>query len=660
MKANNMISFRPTFIAVAVVVLVGGCSIVEVKAGNIRGQQTQTKYNRVLQKEDTGILDGGGEEVGDAGVVSSMTPYEVFLTEECAAQVFDLGVCLDGGDDDVDSDSESTSLSSRIVVKEDNDDYTNANCYQCIYLLTTIQLSEIDRCVEYCDYVGDTCNQEVTALVNCGNGQENTDPTMSDTAPALVPDSTDPVPVPVPVPAATDAAADADADTDTDTDTDAYTDVYTAADAAAVADDLSSFVEIPTTAITVGTDSAFPDTDTTTTADVGSSIRKDIPETALDAGLFSTLVTALNATNLLDAFSAPNGPYTVFAPTDDAFAALPEGLVGCLLEEDNLSALSNILLYHVVSGQALLSTDVSDSMIIPTLFEGHNVGIGFNSADDGTDILNTGIVTIIINDLATISTADVRASNGVIHMLDAVLLPSSIDVIAVLNTCNDDNTNGGGDIIGDVAISEPELETVSSSTTTTTIGDCPETFPNSGDPCTVPTGLSYQTCDSIDGEVLTRCTCRNDGAGIFMCTVGSIPPPTSAPIGLPPTSAPVVPPPTPAPVMTAAPVVAPPVPEQTSSSLSLNNNLVPSCYVASLAADGTTYTSNEDKVLPNTGENCYVAEGLEYGNCVFARDDNPSYYYVIYRCLCNPRELPDDTYLDKFICNIILEEPYRI
>mmetsp|Transcript_16467 Transcript_16467/g.18998 ORF Transcript_16467/g.18998 Transcript_16467/m.18998 type:complete len:647 (+) Transcript_16467:88-2028(+) len=646
-----MISFRPTFIAVAVVVLVGGCSIVEVKAGNIRGQQTQTKYNRVLQKEDTGILDGGGEEEGDAGVVSSMTPYEVFLTQECAAQVFDLGVCLDGGDDDVDSDSESTSLSSRIVVKEDNEVDTNANCYQCIYLLTTIQLSKIDRCVEYCDYVGDTCNQEATALVNCGNEQENTDQTMSDTDPAPVPDSTDPVPVPVP--AATDAATDAAVDA--------------AADAAAVADDLSSFVEIPTTAITVGTDSAFPDTDTTTTTADVSNIRKDIPGTALDAGIFSTLVTALNATDLVDALSTPNGPYTVFAPTDDAFAALPEGLVGCLFEEENVSVLSNILLYHVVSGQALLSTDLSDSMILPTVFEGHNVGIGVNSADDGTGMLNTGIdVTITINDAATISTANILASNGVIHSLDMVLLPSSIDVIAILNACTTDNNNGGGgDIIGDVAVPESTLEpepVSSSAATTTTIGDCPETFPNSGDPCTVPTGLPYQTCDSIEGDVLTRCTCRNDGAKVFMCTVGSIPPPTAAPIVSPPTSAPVVVPPpiTPALVTTAAPVVAPPVSEQTSSSLSLNNNLVPSCYVASLAADGTTYTSNEDKVLPNTGENCYVAEGLEYGNCVFARDDNPSYYYVIYRCLCNPRELPDDTYLDKFICNIILEEPYRI
>merc|ERR1712238_58214 len=173
-------------------------------------------------------------------------------TEECAAQVFDLGVCLDGdGNDGVDSDSESdsTSLSSRID-KDDQDDNNNDNCYQCIYLLTTVQLSDIDRCLEYCDdSMGDNCNQEATALVNCGNNQnrqeENslltTPTTILDTDPAPVPDSTDPVPVPVPADAV--AAADFDIDIDTDTYNDTDTDVYTDA----VTDNLSSFVDNPTT-----------------------------------------------------------------------------------------------------------------------------------------------------------------------------------------------------------------------------------------------------------------------------------------------------------------------------------------------------------------------------------------------------------------------------
>merc|ERR1719491_1558035 len=81
-----------------------------------------------------------------------------------------------------------------------------------------------------------------------------------------------------------------------------------------------------------------------------SSSLVDIPTTAINADVFSTLVAALSATDLVGALSAPQGPFTVFAPTDEAFTALPNGLVSCLLEEQNLPILSDILLYHVVSG----------------------------------------------------------------------------------------------------------------------------------------------------------------------------------------------------------------------------------------------------------------------------------------------------------------------
>ena len=99
---------------------------------------------------------------------------------------------------------------------------------------------------------------------------------------------------------------------------------------------------------------------------------KDIPTTAIDNGSFTTLVAALGAADLVGPLSDPNGPFTVFAPTDEAFDALPNGLVECLLEPDNKGALSAILTYHVVSGQ-VLSTDLMNGMVVPTFLEGQNV-----------------------------------------------------------------------------------------------------------------------------------------------------------------------------------------------------------------------------------------------------------------------------------------------
>ena len=158
--------------------------------------------------------------------------------------------------------------------------------------------------------------------------------------------------------------------------------------------------------------------------ETSSTLLVDIPNKAIDAGIFNTLVAALGAADLVDAVSAPNGPYTVFAPTDDAFAALPEELVPCLLQSKNKDALTNILLYHVVNGQ-VLSTDLSNGLEVPTLLEGE-----FDLTVDLTD-------GVKIND-STVIKADVLATNGVIHVINAVLVPPSIDVTAFLETCNSD------------------------------------------------------------------------------------------------------------------------------------------------------------------------------------------------------------------------------
>merc|ERR1711865_1292149 len=153
-----------------------------------------------------------------------------------------------------------------------------------------------------------------------------------------------------------------------------------------------------------------------------SSSLVDIPTTAIQAGIFSTLVAALSATNLVGALSAPKGPFTVFAPNDGAFTALPNGLVSCLLEEKNLPILSDILLYHVASGKAL-STDLSNRQQIATLLEGGKVTVNLSRNN-----------AVKIND-ANVIGADVLASNGVIHIIDQVLVPPRINVGAFLQTC---------------------------------------------------------------------------------------------------------------------------------------------------------------------------------------------------------------------------------
>ncbi len=143
----------------------------------------------------------------------------------------------------------------------------------------------------------------------------------------------------------------------------------------------------------------------------------DIVETAINAGSFGTLVAAVDAAGLVETLQSP-GPFTVLAPTDDAFAALPEGLVDCLLLEENVDALTAILTYHVISG-AVMSGDLADGDV-PTV-QGENVTVDLT---DGVAFNN-----------ATVVQADVTTSNGVIHAIDAVLVPPSIDVAAFLETC---------------------------------------------------------------------------------------------------------------------------------------------------------------------------------------------------------------------------------
>lgn len=132
----------------------------------------------------------------------------------------------------------------------------------------------------------------------------------------------------------------------------------------------------------------------------------DIVDTAVAAGDFTTLVAAVQAAGLVDTLKG-EGPFTVFAPTDAAFAALPEGTVDTLLKPENKDQLVSILTYHVVPG-AVMSSDLTKGMTAATV-QGANVTF---TLDGGAKVNG-----------ANITTADIATSNGVIHVIDTVIMP---------------------------------------------------------------------------------------------------------------------------------------------------------------------------------------------------------------------------------------------
>ena len=143
----------------------------------------------------------------------------------------------------------------------------------------------------------------------------------------------------------------------------------------------------------------------------------EMSDTVIDVAVandFTTLVAAVEAAGLVETLSG-EGPFTVFAPTNEAFAALPDGLLEALLLPENKDALTEILTYHVVSGK-VLSTDLSSGEVATV--QGEDVTI---VVDDGVTVEGANVVV-----------ADVEAGNGVVHVIDAVIVPPSIDAAALL------------------------------------------------------------------------------------------------------------------------------------------------------------------------------------------------------------------------------------
>ena len=134
---------------------------------------------------------------------------------------------------------------------------------------------------------------------------------------------------------------------------------------------------------------------------------KDIVDTAVAAGSFKTLAAALEAADLVDTLKG-DGPFTVFAPTDDAFAKLPKGTLETLLKPENKDKLKAILTYHVAPAKAM-SKDLKDGQAVKTV-NGKDVTVKMKGGK------------VMVGD-AKVTKADVAASNGVIHVIDTVLLP---------------------------------------------------------------------------------------------------------------------------------------------------------------------------------------------------------------------------------------------
>ncbi len=134
---------------------------------------------------------------------------------------------------------------------------------------------------------------------------------------------------------------------------------------------------------------------------------KDIVDTAVSAGSFKTLVAAVKAAGLVDTLKG-DGPFTVFAPTDEAFAKLPAGTVEDLLKPENKAKLTAILTYHVLPGK-VMSKDIAGKKLGVKTVQGQEVSV---NATKGVKI-----------DGATVTSADLVTSNGVIHVIDTVIMP---------------------------------------------------------------------------------------------------------------------------------------------------------------------------------------------------------------------------------------------
>jgi transforming growth factor-beta-induced protein len=184
----------------------------------------------------------------------------------------------------------------------------------------------------------------------------------------------------------------------------------------------------PATPTTMPEPATMPEPTTVPTEEPAA---KNIVEIAAEDGRFTTLVAAVQAAGLAETLSG-EGPFTVFAPTDEAFAALPEGTLESLLLPENKQQLTDILLYHVVPGKVMAEDAIAlDGQMADTALEGKQIAI---KEDMGSVYLNENAKVII---------TDIEASNGVIHVIDSVILPPSEDAAMETSDIVDTAINDG-------------------------------------------------------------------------------------------------------------------------------------------------------------------------------------------------------------------------
>jgi uncharacterized surface protein with fasciclin (FAS1) repeats len=145
-----------------------------------------------------------------------------------------------------------------------------------------------------------------------------------------------------------------------------------------------------------------------------SNTTHDIVDTAIAAGSFKTLVAAVQAAGLVETLKGA-GPFTVFAPSDDAFAKLPEGTVADLLKPENKAKLVSILTLHVIPGK-VAAADISGKELSPTSVEGESLHVNGKNG-------------VTING-AKVTSADIHCTNGIIHVIDSVIMPASLSKAA--------------------------------------------------------------------------------------------------------------------------------------------------------------------------------------------------------------------------------------
>lgn len=156
---------------------------------------------------------------------------------------------------------------------------------------------------------------------------------------------------------------------------------------------------------------------------------KTISEKVAEKEDLSTLLTALEAADLVEILKK-DGPYTVFAPTNKAFDKLPEGKLEDLLKPENKQELARILRYHVISGK-IFASEISSEQMIKTL-EGSELRISSQkTTDDYMGDESEAINNIMVNN-AIVTDADIEVSNGVIHIIDGVVMPSSEEILGAI------------------------------------------------------------------------------------------------------------------------------------------------------------------------------------------------------------------------------------